>query len=117
MSITLGKRIRELREEKGISQEAMANFLNTTLQRYSRLEKGEIDITYKDLCRIAAKLGVEPIQITKVLKEEKSLVVYFRELSNAEEAIEKIAKVQEILNVFFAHKRAWQRIVNSEDGL
>uniref|UniRef100_A0A7J3SLM4 XRE family transcriptional regulator n=1 Tax=Fervidicoccus fontis TaxID=683846 RepID=A0A7J3SLM4_9CREN len=117
MSEILGQRIRELREEKRISQKAMADFLNTTRQRYARIEKGEIDITYKDLCRIASKLGVDPNQITSSLKEEKGLVVQFRELSNAEAAAEKMAKVEEILRVFFAHKRVWKRMFKPEDVL
>ena len=117
MSDILGQRIRELREEKGISQEAMADYLNTSRQRYGRIEKGEIDITYKDLCRLASKLGVDPNQITSSLREEKGLVVQFRELSNAEVSAEKMAKVEEILRVFFAHKRVWKRMVKSENGL
>ena len=41
MNIQVGKNIKKLREEKGLSQEAMADYLHISQSSYSRMEAGE----------------------------------------------------------------------------
>ena len=45
MRYALGRRIKELRINRKISQEQMAEVLETTRQRYSRIENGQVDIS------------------------------------------------------------------------
>lgn len=47
------ERIRQLREDKDLSQTYMANILNVTQKTYSRYETGEHAIPLEALCRIA----------------------------------------------------------------
>ncbi|HLV23327.1 MAG TPA: helix-turn-helix transcriptional regulator [Moheibacter sp.] len=41
MNTKIGKKIRTIREKKGLSQEAMADRLNISRSAYSRIETGE----------------------------------------------------------------------------
>jgi len=51
-------RIRELREDKDLTQVYMANLLNVNQRTYSRYETGEIEISLTALCTIADFHGV-----------------------------------------------------------
>jgi len=53
----LGRRARQLREERGLSQEEMSRF-GFDLKYYQRIEYGEKNITVKTLNRLAAALDV-----------------------------------------------------------
>ncbi len=110
MSKTLGQQIRELRDAKGLTQESVAAALNTSRQRYSRMESDRVDITYKDLCRIAEVYQVNPSAITNQLKQDEDLVTRFREVSDQQAAEVAMSKIEEILRVFFAHRRIWERM-------
>jgi transcriptional regulator with XRE-family HTH domain len=53
----VGKRIAELRRERGITQDAMAEGLGCAMKNYQRIEYGQ-NVTIKTLTRIANLLGV-----------------------------------------------------------
>jgi len=55
--------IRKFRELKDITREQMAADLDLSLSGYSKLERGEIEITLKRLCEIADILEVELHQL------------------------------------------------------
>ncbi len=57
--IKLGNRIRELRIEKGFSQEAFANEINLDRTYMGGIERGERNIAAINLIRIAKGLKVE----------------------------------------------------------
>lgn len=46
-------RIRELREEKGLSQSALANEINTSQRNIGRWENGENEPTYSQLVKLS----------------------------------------------------------------
>ncbi|WP_430597774.1 helix-turn-helix domain-containing protein [Enterococcus sp. AZ177] len=46
-------RIRNLREDKDLSQEQLAKFLNVSQTTYSRYESGKIDIPSQSLIKLA----------------------------------------------------------------
>ena len=73
MSYLLGRRIAELRCEKKVTQDKMAEILDTTRQRYARLEKGQIDISYVMIKKIADCFGVSPSTITQAEEEKKGI--------------------------------------------
>lgn len=55
----VGKRIKEVRIEKGISQLALGRACNCTASKISRIETGDYDnLTVDDIKSIADKLGV-----------------------------------------------------------
>ena len=109
MSYTIGRRIKELRTNRKVSQEEMAELLETTRQRYSRLENGQIDISYVVIKKIADHLGVATKEITKVQQEKKELVTFFREKNTCDDVVGSVAKIEEILRVFHAHEKLYHQ--------
>ena len=109
MNYILGRRIKELRSQQGMSQEALASGLGTTRQRIARIEDGEIDISYSLIKQVADYFGVSADEITKVTEEEKRFTAMFREKNDNAEATEVVAKIEEMLNLFFAHEKLYHR--------
>ena len=116
MSYALGVRIKELRTMRKISQEQMADALDTTRHRYSRLENGQIDISFVMIKNIAKVLGVAINEITSAEEERKGLTTLFREKNNSPEATESVSKIEEILKVFHAHEKLYYQM-RVRDGL
>ena len=110
MSYALGVRIKELRIMRKISQEQMAEALDTTRQRYSRLENGQIDISFVMIKDIAKILGVSTYDITSIEEEKKALTALFREKSNSVEVAESVSKIEEILKVFHSHEKLYYQM-------
>jgi len=75
--IGLGKAIRALREEKGLSQETLGNEAEIHPTWISHIESGRINPTWGNVRRIARGLGV-PLEKLAALAEE-----FERELGNA----------------------------------
>ncbi len=63
--------IRRLRELKEITRESMAAELNLSLSGYSKMERGETDLTLSKLYRIAEILDVD---VAKILNFDPSTV-------------------------------------------
>jgi len=57
---TLGKRVRELRHERGFSQEKLAELANIHENHVRRIEGGTANPSYLVVARIARALGVSP---------------------------------------------------------
>ena len=55
----IGKRIKELRKEKGLEQQELAAECNLEKTHMSRIEAGKQNLTLKMLQRIAKGLGVD----------------------------------------------------------
>lgn len=116
VSYALGMRIKELRSERKIGQEKMAEVLGTTRQRYSRLESGQVEISFVEIKKIADFLGISTAKITSAQEEKKELIALFREKSDSAEAVESVAKLAEILKVFHAHERLYYQM-KVRDGI
>ncbi|MHB8644373.1 MAG: helix-turn-helix domain-containing protein [Thermomicrobiales bacterium] len=56
--ITLGKRIRQLRSQTGLSQEKLADKAGMDRTYYAGIERGERNPSVKNLAKIATALGV-----------------------------------------------------------
>jgi transcriptional regulator with XRE-family HTH domain len=56
-------RIREFREAKGLSQQALAERIGTSQPQMDRLEKGQRRLTQDWMLRIARELGCRPADI------------------------------------------------------
>jgi len=50
--------LRRLREERGLSQEAVGDRAGMTQSQYARIERGDVDPTIKTLKRLATALDV-----------------------------------------------------------
>lgn len=85
-----GKRIRELRKQKGMTQEKMAEELNITPKAVSKIETGERGTTIDTICLIATLLetsvdflvmGRYPIKDRRINEWLQKLPVEKRELA------------------------------------
>ncbi len=65
----LGQNIRNLRKTKGFSQESFAHDANLERSYYGRIERGEINITARNLIRIAKTLGVQVGELFPPIKK------------------------------------------------
>jgi transcriptional regulator with XRE-family HTH domain len=110
MSFALGSRIKELRTNHKISKEQMAGVLETTRQRYSRIENGQVDISFVMIKKIAAYLGVPTSEITSAEEEKKKLVTFFREKSSSGNVMICVARIEEILRAFKAHEKLYYQM-------
>lgn len=110
MSYAIGSRIKDLRTTRKISQEKMAEVLDTTRQRYSRLENGQVDISYVIIKQIADHLGVSVSEITSAEEEKKALVTFFREKDLSEDIVGSVSTIEEILQVFHAHEKLYNQM-------
>jgi len=110
MSYAIGSRIKELRTNHRISQEQMAKLLNTSRQRYARLENGQVDVSYVIIKKIADYLGVSTAEITDAEQDNKELVAFFRERETSEDIVNAVARIQEILRMFHAHEKLYYQM-------
>ena len=71
MNITIGKRIRKYREEKGVSQEELAEKLHISRSTYQRIENGETNSWVNHIQNICTSLEVS---MEDILKPEEGYV-------------------------------------------
>lgn len=77
----VGSRIRKTREEKGITQDAMAMELEVSQSNYGRLEKDDSRITVPKLLKIAEVLEVN---IAYLFDEKAANVIHHNNGDNAQ---------------------------------
>src|SRR4051812_7990655 len=75
----LGTRIRQMREDKGLTQGAFAKKLKTSQSAVARIEKGEQNLTAKEIFKISSLLGVSLIKVENSTDDFK--IVGARKLS------------------------------------
>ena len=61
----VGRNLRAWREERGYSQERLAEFLGVHRTYASGVERGERNLSLKALERLAEQLGVDPLALLK----------------------------------------------------
>lgn len=105
MNELLGKKIREIRNARQLTQEEMAEKLEISRQKYARIENGANNITLDNLTRIASILDVTVSDITSVLDEEPS--VAYRSGESEDSSVEKIF---DMLDLFYANKHMYMRL-------
>ena len=64
-------RIKDLREDKGLSQQDIAKIIKTTQQQYSKIENGKADINGEKLILLAEFYGVSVDYLLGISKESK----------------------------------------------
>jgi transcriptional regulator with XRE-family HTH domain len=63
LSISLGVKIRAMRNRKGFSQDGLALQCGLDRSYMGRIERGEVNITVDKLYQISALLGCEPADL------------------------------------------------------
>lgn len=60
-----GQRLKEIRKEKGMSQEQLALETGFELSQIGRIERGEVNTSISHLAEIANALGVKPEELVR----------------------------------------------------
>lgn len=117
MNAVLGARIRSLRESKGFTQEQIAEKMNCTRQKYARIEKGLVDISYASLNIVAQVLGIKIEEITSAVDD----VIYqeqpmFRSKGSSIRE-DKFGYIINMIDIFYAHRKLYNsmRLVDSDE--
>jgi transcriptional regulator with XRE-family HTH domain len=63
-----GENIKKRREEKGISQEELANIAEFDRTYISLIERGKRNLSLLNICRFAKALDVKPFELIKNIK-------------------------------------------------
>lgn len=58
--VAFGAKVRNLRKEKGLSQEGLSNLAGIDRSYMGQIERGEINLTLTKIYQIADALGMEP---------------------------------------------------------
>jgi transcriptional regulator with XRE-family HTH domain len=58
-----GRRLRKLREAAGLTQEALAHAAGLHWTYVGQIERGERNLTYKNVLKLARGLGVDPSEL------------------------------------------------------
>lgn len=115
MSYAIVKKIKSVRNERGLSQDEVADKLGMSRQRYIRIENNQVPITFKVIEELAKILNVTSHEITKQSEEQLPLKVLFREnnLGAHEEFVDNIQTILEYLN---AHERLYYKMKEGKKG-
>lgn len=65
VEVLFGKRVRQLRKGKGVSQEAFAHEITIDRSYYGSIERGERNVSLENICIIAQGLGVAPAELLR----------------------------------------------------
>jgi transcriptional regulator with XRE-family HTH domain len=63
--VLFGKRVRQLRTAKGVSQEAFAHEIQIDRSYFGSIERGLRNVSLDHICLIAAGLGVDPAELLR----------------------------------------------------
>ena len=63
LQIVVGRNIRRLRQERGLSQEDLADEIGVHCTYMGGVERGERNLTLRSLERLAERLGVSPLSL------------------------------------------------------
>lgn len=116
MSTLLGGYIEQKRKERDLTQEKMAEVIGCSRQKYARMERGEADITYKDLVQISDVFGISVPDITAAVdpNQEDNFAALFRQATDGD-VKDSLKTVKEILDFFYALKREYDRVKGVQD--
>lgn len=109
MNAILGARIKSLREAKGLTQEQIAEQMNCSRQKYARLEKGLIDISFASISTVAKILGTTLEEITSAVNNEQIDEPMYR-ANNDFGQENKFLFINNMLDTFYAHRKLYNSV-------
>ena len=63
VKLLFGRRVRQLRKARGVSQEAFAHEIKIDRSYYGSIERGKRNVSLEHICLIANGLGVQPAEL------------------------------------------------------
>lgn len=88
--MSIGDKIRKVREAKGLSQKQVALSLGMDQAQYSRIENGKTDPSFSNVTKIAKALGVDLSELFKSDEVFKDVNSYDKSLIEKLSIIEKL---------------------------
>ena len=83
--------------------------MNCTRQKYARMEKGLIDISYASLNKIAKILSIKVNEITSSVNDFSEEYTMYRKTSdNIEE--DKFEFINNMIDIFYAHRKLYNSV-------
>ena len=67
--ILIGKRIKDIRENKGMTQQQVSDICDFEKSTLSRIEAGRTNITIKNLYKLSVALGVRIMDLVDINKD------------------------------------------------
>ena len=61
--VAFGRRVRKLREAAGMTQEELAHAAGLHWTYVGQIERGERNLTYKNVLKLARGLGIAPVKL------------------------------------------------------
>ncbi len=100
----IGQRLQGLRDVLDIPASEVAELIGVALDKYMRIEQGEVDITISNLMKIAAKYGVSAEEL--MFAEAPHMKSYFVVRKGQGMSVErtKAYKYQSLVSGFVGHK-------------
>ncbi|MFL5345976.1 MAG: helix-turn-helix domain-containing protein [Hyalangium sp.] len=97
----LARRIRALRERRGLTQEDFAARCGISVSFASLLERGERSPSYETLLQVAAALGLPPSELFRLEEDDDTgadrLVHFIRERQLSREDVDRLLSVAELM--------------------
>ncbi len=115
MSYNISQRIKDIRIQQGYTQDYVANKLNISRQKYSRIESNQAQITFKMIEQLSDIFKVSTKEITKLSEEKKALKVLFRQEKPNGASDEIIDYIQKILEYMKAHERLYYKMKEGKE--
>jgi len=63
VKVLFGRRVRQLRQAKGVSQEAFAHSIQIDRSYFGSIERGLRNVSLENICLIAKGLGISPAEL------------------------------------------------------
>ena len=99
----VGRRIAQLRSDRGVSQRRLAGAIGIDQSALSRVESGERGLAVEELVAIASFLGVDA---SALLRSDEDATPLFRNEGGDEEAHEAVTAFEAIIDDFFVFEAA-----------
>ena len=71
-SVVVGRVIRDLRKQKGITQEVLSGFAGVARTHLTMIENGSKQANFETLWRIAVALDIKPSELVAAIEKEIS---------------------------------------------
>lgn len=94
---TIGERIKELRESKGLNSKELANALDINTSTYSKLENNKKSIGVEELKKITEYFSVSADYILGTNESKEDIIIYMKKDKSMSD--EDIDEVQMILSM------------------
>lgn len=108
---SLGRRIKELREKSGRTQDELASALRIKRELVSRIESGKRSVNYLEMKTIANFLGTTAEALVEEENRTPDLVALFKQSGSTDQHLLKnVQEIQELLDALLGQERLYNRM-------